>query len=100
MSLRWGLDIEGSTLMRQQWAPMTYDQALKESDKRELIDQHGNKALFLKTTDVNGRKLTAVAYRNGNGTVTLGLSTVNGNNHFDCVLKLQRAKDYAKHEEL
>jgi len=81
-----GAMIEASTLMRQHWSPFMYDQESAHAPNR-VVSKAGHKALYRKTTNVGNRPLTVVAYRNGNGGVTLGISTVNSQNHYDCVLK-------------
>jgi hypothetical protein len=73
--------------MRQKWSPYTYAQEVDANESSRLIPKAGHKALYLKSTTVSNRPLTVAAYRNGNGGITLGLSTTNDQQHFDCVLR-------------
>lgn len=81
-----GADIGASTRKRSQDFPFTFDQKLRPNDAREDIPTSGFKRLFTKTSNQQGREVTAVAYRN-NGNVTLGLTTKFGGQNWDLVLQ-------------
>jgi hypothetical protein len=86
--LRLGGLIEASTWRRVAWNPYTYDQQLRENDERTLIPISGPKALYRKTYNHdNGTHLTAHAYCDGNKHVTIGMSSVQRENHWDFVLR-------------
>ena len=80
-----GADVLG-TVKRCPMFPFTYDQRLAQNDKRQLIDTNGFKALFMKKLTVQGKQITGVAYRDGKGGVTLGLTSSTKTRHWDLVL--------------
>jgi len=55
--------------------PFCYGMKLKETDARTDVPTGGPKTMFVKSVEVDGRKVYAVAYRNGNGGVILGITT-------------------------
>ena len=65
--------------------PFTYEQKLAQSDTRQLIHTQGFKALFLKKLSVRDKQLTGIAYRDGKGGVTLGLTSSTSTRHWDLV---------------
>ncbi len=69
-----GADVLG-TVKRCPMFPFTYEQKLAQSDTRQLIDTQGFKALFLKKLTVRDKQLTGIAYQDGKGGVTLGLTS-------------------------
>ena len=81
-----------STLKRCQWAPITYDQNINNSDMQTLIPSNGITSLLLKYTTLRssqangvGTKLTIGAYRNGMGSVCMFMSTEYHTNHWDII---------------
>jgi len=66
--------------------PFTYDQRLAQNDKQQLIDTNGFKAFFMKRLTIHGKQFTGVAYRDGNGGVTLALTSNTKTCHWDLVL--------------
>jgi hypothetical protein len=80
-----GADILG-TVKRSPMFPFTYEQRLAQNDRRQLIDTGGFKALFIKKLTVRDKQITGVAYRDGKGGVTLGLTSCTHNRHWDLVL--------------
>ena len=74
-----GADILG-TIKRSPMFPFTYDQTLGNGDTRQLIPKNGLKTIFSKKILLCNKKLTGIAYRDGEGGVTLGLSSkIRGN---------------------
>ncbi len=57
--------------------PYKYDQMLATGDTRQVIHPKGFKAHFLKKLTLKNKQITGVAYRDGKGGFTLGL-TANG----------------------
>jgi hypothetical protein len=80
-----GADVLG-TVKRSPMFPFTFDQKLSQSDTRQLIDPAGFKTLFMKKLTIGGKDLTGLAYRDGKGGVTLGLTTCEHTRHWDFVL--------------
>jgi len=81
-----GADILG-TVKRSPMFPFTYDQKLSSSDTRQVVDPSGFKTLFMKKLTVSGKNITGLAYRDGKGGVTLGLTTCEHMRHWDLVLE-------------
>jgi hypothetical protein len=80
-----GADVLG-TMKRCPMFPFTFDQKIGAGDKRQVIDTKGFKALFLKKLTTREKNLTGIAYRDGKGGITLGLTTFEQNRHWDLVL--------------
>ncbi len=94
-----GANFDVSTLMQQRWSPFMYDQDVPACESSRLIPKAGHKSLYLKSMTAGNCSLTFAAYRtNGNGGVTLGLSTTHDRQHFDCVLK--NPSDIVWHKKL
>ncbi len=51
-----------------------------------MIDAKGFKAIFLKKLTISEKKITGIAYRDGKGGITLGLTTFEQTRHWDLVL--------------
>jgi hypothetical protein len=66
--------------------PFTYEQKLSQQDTQQLIDTQGFKALFTKKLAMRDKNLTGIAYRDGKGGVTPGLTTITSARHWDLVL--------------
>lgn len=66
--------------------PFSYGKELKETDPRTNIPKSGAKSMWVKSVDWLNRKIYNVAYRNGNGGVTLATSTSHGLYEWDMVL--------------
>jgi hypothetical protein len=75
-----GAEILG-TIKRCPMFPYTYDQTLATGDTRQVTNQKGFKALFLKKLTIKNKQITGVAYRDGKGGITLGLTTMALNRH-------------------
>jgi hypothetical protein len=56
---------------------------------------HQGKTLFMKKLTVSGKNITGLAYHDGNGGVTLGLTTCEDMQHWDLVLEDPKG---AKHQ--
>jgi hypothetical protein len=85
-----GADIMG-TVKRCPMFPFTYDQKLGRGDTRQSIETKGFKALFLKKLVIKGKQITGIAYRDGKGGITLGISTTEPTRHWDLVTVNQNA---------
>jgi hypothetical protein len=73
-----GGSIDASTTRRMEGVPFTYDQKLRASDERTDIPTTGPKVLLQRTYMApapSHHQLNSFAYRNGNGGVTLALSS-------------------------
>jgi hypothetical protein len=79
-----GADILG-TVKRTPMFPFTYDQKLGQNDTRQLVNKSGFKALFLKKLTIKEKQIMAMAYRDGKGGVTLGITTSEQTRHWDLV---------------
>lgn len=90
--------MEAPSCIRNGLHSYTYNQEVAPNKSSRLIPKAGHKALYLKSALVSNRPLTVAAYHNGNGSVTLGLSTTNGQQHFDRVLR--NSSDIKWHKSL
>jgi hypothetical protein len=90
--------MEAPSCIRNGLHSYTYNQEVAPNKSSRLIPKAGHKALYLKSALVSNRPLTVAAYHNGNGSVTLGLSTTNGQQHFDRVLR--NSSDIKWHKRL
>ena len=98
--VKWGGDIESATLRRQRWNPFTYDQKIGKGDNRTEAPTDSAKNLLRKEIQLPGGKMaTSHAYCNGNGGVTLGLSTAHRQNEWDFVLKNPADRELYNDEE-
>ncbi len=80
-----GADILG-TVKRSPMFPFTFNQTLKSGDSRQYVCEIGHKALLCKNVAVQNKNLTGVAYRDGRGNVTLGLSSMIPGRQWDLVV--------------
>lgn len=80
-----GAEVMG-TIKRCPMFPFTFDQDLKSSDPRQDIPTKGQKALFLKNLKVCNKKVAGYAYRDGKGSVTLGINTCIRHRDWDLVV--------------
>ena len=92
-----GAEVVGTVKRMAQCWPFTYDQVLKESDKRQLIDGKGAATLYLKWCRSGPQYVFASAFRNGSGKVATALSTMYTQHHWEGIAlvpkELQRYKD-------
>jgi hypothetical protein len=65
--------------------PFTYDQKLSQNDTWQSVDTKGFKVVFLKKVILKGKQMTGIAYRDGRGGVTLGLTITESTHHWDLV---------------
>jgi hypothetical protein len=80
-----GCDVIG-TVKRSPMFPFTYDQKTGPGDLRQSINPAGFKTLFVKKLTVSNKEITGIAYRDGKGGITLGLTTHSQMRHWDLVL--------------
>jgi hypothetical protein len=81
-----GADVLG-TVKRSQMLPFTFEQKMSQGDTRQSVDPAGFKTLFIKKKlTINDKEVTGLAYRDGKGGVTLGLTTCEHTRHWDLVL--------------
>ena len=73
--LQFGADVLGTVKRAAGW-PFTYDQNLKESDKRTLLSKKGASTLFLKWCQAGAKAVFASAFRNGSDSIATAISTV------------------------
>lgn len=74
-----GAEIMG-TVKQCPMFPFTFDQDLKPSNSQQLVPVKGQKAcqkaLLLKNLKVSNKQISAFAYRDGNGGITLGINSM------------------------
>jgi hypothetical protein len=70
-----GAEIMG-TCKRQPMFPFTYEQVLNPNDPPQDVPMKGQKALLLKNLKIDNKQLSAFAYRDGKGGVTLGINAM------------------------
>ena len=85
-SMALGAHILG-TAMRSHWYPFTWNQKLRENDSRTKLNPEGRPRVWRKQTIIEGRALTASAFRNGKGSIAATLSTDFNDLHFDLTLR-------------
>jgi hypothetical protein len=106
-----GADIMG-TVKRSPMFLFTYDQKLGQSNTRQSVDTKGFKAIFLKKLILKDKQ---IAYHDGKGGVTLGITTTKSICHWDLVplisakasktckwfssIRAESGKDYNQHFE-
>ena len=74
-----GADV-GGTCKRSPWYPFTYDQnQYGPNDRRTFLNKKGSPALFIKTTKVHNKQITAAAFRNGTDAIAC---TISSEHHF------------------
>ena len=78
-----GAEVVGTVKRMAQCWPFTYDQKLKSSDKRTLIDTKGAPTLFLKWCKSGAKYLFASAFRNGSGSVATAISTMHNQHQWE-----------------
>ncbi len=66
--------------------PFMYDQKLDQSDTRQSIDSARLKTLFVKKLTVSHKEITSIAYWDGKGGITLGITTSDQMCHWDLVV--------------
>jgi len=71
-----GADVVGTCKRMAVCWPFTYNQTLKENDKRTIIDVNGAPTLFLKWCREGGKHLFASAFRNGTKAVATAISSM------------------------
>lgn len=54
--------------------PFTFEQDLKPTDPRQDVPVKGQKVLLLKNLKVDNKQISAFAYQDGKGGVTLGIN--------------------------
>jgi len=96
-----GASIGPSTHKRSYHFPFTFDQRKTQNDTREFLTKKGGKFLKIKEEVIGSYKISAVAYRDGHGKITLGISSqVNHHTHKQWDLHLKHPKDRKKILEL
>lgn len=94
-----GANFIGTTIRSAQCWPFTFDQKLKENDKRTLIDSKGPPTLYVKTIKKNNKSIFATAFRNGTDSVSTAISSVHRNHHWEGVaLDQTQARKYKEDE--
>ena len=73
--LKHGGDVLG-TVKRSYWYHFTYDQNIRKNDPRMLLDEKGPSTLFAAETTIEGRKMTAYAYRAGTKNISLTMLSI------------------------
>ena len=97
--LAYGAEVVGTVRRMAQCWPFTYQQTLKESDERTLIDVRGSPSLFLKWFGTRSKVLFASAFRNGTGRVATAVSTFHRGFEWEgVVMKDTEAKLYSNNE--
>lgn len=81
-----GAEVCGTVKRMAQCWPFTYNQALKPSDKRTLVDVKGAPTLFLKWCKAGVKYLFASAFRNGSESVATAVSTLHTQHHWEGIV--------------
>ena len=81
-----GAEVVGTVKRMAQCWPFTYDQTLKEGDRRTLIDPKGAATLFLKWCKAGHKYVFASAFRNGSGSVATAISTMHTQHQWEGIV--------------
>ena len=81
-----GAEVVGTVKRMAQCWPFTYDQVLKENDRRTLVGGKGAATLYLKWCKAGTKYLFASAFRNGSGKVATAISTMHTQHHWEGVV--------------
>ena len=93
----YGAEVVGTVKRVAQCWPFTYNQTLKENDKRTLVDVKGAPTLFLKWCSVGAKYVFATAFRNGSQSVATCVSTLHDEHQWEgVVLKSIELREYKK----
>lgn len=92
-----GAEVVGTIKRIAQCWPFTYKQALKETDKRTLIDIKGAPTLFLKWCSAGPKRLFASAFRNGTNIVAMAISSMHKSHQWEGVIEVP--SELARYEE-
>ena len=72
-----GADVVGTVKRMAQCWPYTYNQKVKDTDKRTMIDVKGAPTLYMKKIATHqGKSLSASAFRNGSQSVATAVSSI------------------------
>ena len=94
-----GAEVVGTVKRMAQCWPFTYEQTLKEGDRRTLIDPKGAATLFLKWCKAGHKYVFASAFRNGSGSVATAISTMHTQHQWEgIVLKQSELFDYKNND--
>ena len=85
-----GAEVVGTVKRMAQCWPFTFQQKLKESDQRTLIDAKGAPSLFLKYIVKDAKVLFASAFRNGTERVATAVSTFHRGQEWEGVAMKQK----------
>lgn len=92
-----GAEVVGTVKRMAQCWPFTFNQTLKDSDKRTSIDTKGAPTLFLKWCKTGTKYVFASAFRNGTDRVATAISTMHTQHQWEGVVlnncELQKYKE-------
>ena len=92
-----GAEVVGTVKRMAQCWPFTYDQNLRDTDNRTLIEGKGAATLYLKWCKAGPKYLFASAFRNGSGRVATAISTMHTQHQWEGVVyndsEFERYKD-------
>lgn len=84
--VKFGAEVVGTVKRIAQCWPFTYNQKLRQCDKRTLIDCKGAPTLFLKWARICKKKIWALAFRNGSESVATAISTIHKGHHWEGIV--------------
>ena len=85
-----GADFVGTVKRMANCWPFTFDQKVKEGDKRRMIDTKGPPTLFVKKNEKHIKKVYAIAFRNGTNSVSTAISSVHRGHHWEGIALFKR----------
>jgi hypothetical protein len=84
--LKQGAEVLGTCKRMAQCWPFTYNQKMKENDKRTWIDIKGAPTLFLKYCKAGAKYVFASAFRNGTQSVATAISSIHKTHEWEGVV--------------
>ena len=96
-----GGNFVGTTKRANACWPFTYNQKVKEGDKRTHVEIFGAPTLFVKKLVRQGKTISAVAFRNGSDAVSTAVSSIHQGHHWDGIAVYTKEKiEYSRDPSL
>lgn len=87
-----GSNIVGTVKRSLDCWPFTFEQKLKDNDKRKKIETNGPPTLFVKNVSNSAKKVFAIAFRNGTDRVSTAVSSLHKNHHWEGIALNQQER--------
>ena len=94
-----GANVVGTVKRSLECWPFTFDQKMKETDKRIKIETKGPPTLFVKSTSNALKKVYAIAFQNGTDRVSTAVSSIHRNHQWEGIATSQTQHKMYKDDE-